>query len=317
MYVSERLFEEHGGPMLIRSLKERLPLSELVATDPTGFRQKLLEHGALLFRGFNVGSVDDFDDFVAVASDQCLKYMYRSTPRTGMSERVFTATSYPKALEIPLHNENSYQRSWPLALAFCCTVAATEGGETPIAPMDWVTECIGDKLMDKFERRGVEYIRHYHKNVDLSWQSVFQTDNREDVENYCAGHDIRYNWLDGGLLRTTQICHGVACHPVTQRRVFFNQAHLFHVSSLGESAAAMIDMFGADRLPRHARYGDQGEISVDDLQTVRQAFKSSQLIFRWHPGDVLLLDNMQYAHGRRPFKGERAVYAALMNPFPA
>jgi alpha-ketoglutarate-dependent taurine dioxygenase len=317
MYTSERLFDDHDGPMLIRPLKDRLSLSELVASDRAGFKQKLLEHGALLFRGFDVKGVADFDDFVANASDQCLEYMYRSTPRTGMSERVFTATNYPKALEIPLHNENSYQRSWPLTLAFCCTVAAMDGGETPIAPMEWISERIGGDLMDKFEQRGVEYIRHYHKNVDLPWQSVFQTDSPEVVESYCANHDIQCTWLDRGLLRTTQVCHGVAYHPVTQRRVFFNQAHLFHVSSLGQSATAMIDMFGADKLPRHARYGDQEEISADELRTIRHAFKSSQLTFRWHPGDVLLLDNMQYAHGRRPFKGERAVYAALMDPFAA
>ncbi|SCB04824.1 TauD/TfdA family dioxygenase [Xanthomonas translucens] len=76
----------------------------------------------------------------------------------------------------------------------------------------------------------------------------------------------------------------------------------------------MMNMFGADKLPRHARFGDGTEISEHDLQRIQQAFSNEALLFRWQPGDVLLLDNMKFAHGRKPYKGSRAVFAALMEP---
>ena len=36
-------------------------------------------------------------------------------------------------------------------------------------------------------------------------------------------------------------------------------------------------------------------------------------MFVWERGDVLLLDNMQFAHGRNRFSGSRKVVAALVN----
>ncbi len=307
-----------GGPVMTTSTGERLSLAGLMATELPVVRQKLLDHGAILFRGFNVVETSAFDAFAYAVSDRHLEYVYRSTTRKEVSRHVLTATSYPASLAIPLHNENAYQRRWPLMLAFCCTVAAREGGETPIAPMRAVTKRVSAALLDKFERLGVQYIRHYHSNIDLPWQEVFQTTDRAEVATYCDANEIEYAWLDGDLLRTMQVAQGVARHPGTGERLFFNQAHLFHVSSLGEAnAQAMIDLFGRDRLPRHARFGDGSELSADELAAVRAAFDTETLAFAWQPGDVLLLDNMQYAHGRRPFKGERHVYAALMNPFSA
>jgi hypothetical protein len=72
-------------------------------------------------------------------------------------------------------------------------------------------------------------------------------------------------------------------------------------------------LFGADRLPRHVTYGDGKEIAPEDLEHVRATFRRYQVSFPWQPGDVLLLDNMQVAHGRRPFRGQRKVLTALLD----
>jgi alpha-ketoglutarate-dependent taurine dioxygenase len=135
------------------------------------------------------------------------------------------------------------------------------------------------------------------------------------VQEYCSQYDITCDWIDDKLLRTAGIAQGVTTHPKTREKVFFNQAHLFHVSSLGPiHAEALVSMYGVNRLPRHARFGDGTEIPDLDLRRVSDAFKKSAITFRWQKGDVLVLDNVSYAHGRRPFKGSRKVLAALMDP---
>ncbi len=276
--------------------------------------EKLLEHGALLLRGFGINDVARFESVVAGLSRCPLDYMYRSTPRTSVGKNVFTATEFPPPLEIPLHNENAYQRDWPLKLAFCCIEAAATGGQTSIADMRTVTQALGETVLDEFESRQVKYIRHYRPYADLPWQTVFQTQDRDEVTRYCAANDIASDWLDKQTLRTTQTCQGVARHPVTGERVLFNQAHLFHVSSLGEEAAkSLIVSFGIERLPRHARFGDDGELNTKLLQNVRDAFGAAAMDIAWQPGDVMLLDNMQVAHGRRPFTGKRQLLAALLD----
>jgi hypothetical protein len=172
---------------------------------------------------------------------------------------------------------------------------------------------IGPELVDRFERLAVKYIRHYRPFVDLPWQNVFQTESRTEVARFCESRGIHFEWLDTDTLRTEHVCQGVIYHPTTNERMFFNQAHLFHVSNLGTTAAtAMIRTFGPDRLPRAARFGDDSEISEEGLAIIRQAFAAEATDVNWQAGDILVLDNLQVAHGRRAFQGERRVLAALL-----
>ncbi len=274
----------------------------------------VLEHGAVLLRGFDVRSAEDFGRFIDATTLERIDYVYRSTPRTAVGDKIFTATEYPPQQEIFLHNENAFQRDWPMKLAFCCVIAATSGGSTPLADMRHVTAAIGPRLLEQFTERRVRYVRHYRRHVDLSWQVVFQTEDPEAVAEFCRETGIESEWLDGETLRTSQVAQGTAVHPLTADRVYFNQAQLFHVTSLGSAGAqALIKMFGSDRLPRHATYGDGEEIALEDLEQVRAAFRRHEVTFPWQPGDVLLLDNMQVAHGRRPFRGQRKVLASLLD----
>jgi len=197
-------------------------------------------------------------------------------------------------------------------------VPAESGGETPIADMRRVSAAIGPALLDKFEVNRVRYVRHYRPRVDLAWETVFQTADRQQLAQFCTDNDIVHEWLDKETLRTVQVCQGTAYHPDTGERVFFNQAHLFHRSSLGAAASkAMTDAFGHDRLPRNAYFGDGSELQAEDLEHIRAAYRTEASSFKWRSGDVLLLDNMQVAHGRMPFKGKRRVLAALLDPVPA
>ena len=314
--MQEQTIGTQVAPLLIRPQRGESCLADVVQGHSTRIHDRLLEVGALLFRGFKVQSLEDFDLFISAFTDLRMDYTYASTPRTPLGNRVFTATEYPRDQEIPLHNESSYQREWPLKLALCCLRVATTGGETPIARMRDVGTFIGRRLLDKFEELGVTYLRHYRPFVDLPWQKVFHTDDPKQVSEFCKSNDIECEWLDSDTLRTRQTCQGTARHPITGSRIFFNQAHLFHISSLGPPAEkAIINYFGKDRLPRQTYYGNGQEIPTADLELVRDAFTRATVTFSWRPGDILLLDNMQYAHGRRPFVGERQVLAALMEPY--
>lgn len=292
-------------------------LAEFVREHVDELARQIRENGGVLFRGFHVREPADYQSFIDSLNVEPMDYIYRSTPRTHVQRDIFTATEYPAQLEIPLHCENAYQRVWPMWISLCCLTPATGGGgQTPVADLKAVTEAIPSEIVDSFRRRKVKYIRHYRPYVDVSWQDVFQTEDREQVAEFCRENDIRHEWLDQETLRTEQVCQGVATHPETGDAVFFNQAHLFHVSSLSENAAEeMIKFFGRDRLPRNAAFGDGEEISGGDLEAVRSAFASAAVDLQWRQGDVVILDNMQFAHGRRTYSGERRVLASLLKPY--
>ena len=77
-----------------------------------------------------------------------------------------------------------------------------------------------------------------------------------------------------------------------------------------------IKLFGLDGLPRQTYFGDGSKIPDNTLSAIRAAFAREATQFPWQSGDILLLDNMQMAHGRRAFTGPRKVLAALLEPFP-
>ncbi len=274
----------------------------------------LRHHGALLFRDMGVDDVDTFKRMIdAFSSGPRLAYENRSTPRTHLSDRIYTSTEYPAEFSIPLHNENSYTSSWPGNIFFYAHLPSTGGGETPIADSRRVHAALPTALRERFEARKVMYVRNYG-HLDLPWQEVFQTQDPRDVEAFCAEAGIAVEWRDNGQLRTSQVCQAVAEHPVTGEKVWFNQAHLFHVSSLPRAQReALVDACGHDGLPRNAYYGDGGEIEEDALDEIRACYARHMIAFPWQRGDVLALDNMLYAHGRMPYQGPRKILVGMTN----
>ena len=269
-------------------------------------------HPVVLLRGFELRDEAAFARVRDVLVPKPAEYIYRSTPRSAVAEGIMTATEYPASEEIPQHCENAYQRDWPMRLLFCCLVSPENGGQTPLSDVAKVTARIDQADLDLVETRGIHYIRNYHTGFDLDWRTVFQTDQRTAVEAFCHSHNITFEWLDDGRLRTTQVCQGTARHPTSAERLWFNQAQLFHPSVLGhEMMEDMLDIFGADGLPRDARLGDGTAISPILLDNVRAAFAMETRDFDWRTGDVMIVDNMRAAHGRRPFTGSRRVLVSM------
>jgi alpha-ketoglutarate-dependent taurine dioxygenase len=303
-----------GGPLpwLVQPTVPDVDLPAWLRNHRDLVNDRLREHGGLLFRGFEIAGTDRFEDCAKALSGSLLEYEYRSTPRTRVAGAVYTSTEYPAARSIPLHNEMSYARAWPLKIWFHAVTPATSGGETPIADSRKVLQRIVPQVRDKFERLQVMYVRNYGHGVDLPWQEVFQTTEPHDVERLCRNVGMEFEWKGPDHLTTRHVCQAVAAHPTTGESLWFNQAHLFHVTSLDEASRELVlQRFGESELPRHAYYGDGSRIEPSVLDDIRGAFEEEQVAFDWRAGDLLLLDNMKTAHGRRPFSGPRRLLAAM------
>ena len=274
--------------------------------------QILLDRGMLLIRGLKILSSKQFGMVLsALFGEELLDYTYRSTPRTELRGKVYTATEYPAEETIPQHNENAYANKWALRLGFLCMQPAQTGGETPLADSRLVYQRIDPEIREKFERKGIMYVRNY-SDLDLPWQEVFQTSDRAMVERYCADNGLTCEWLGQNRLRTRQINPAVANHPETGETVWFNQAHLFHVSSLKpEVREALLSLDGEEHLPRNTYFADGSPIPAGDLEHIRGVYESLKIQFRWERYDLLLLDNMLFSHGRNPFQGERKVLVGM------
>jgi alpha-ketoglutarate-dependent taurine dioxygenase len=309
---------EHSLPLVIHAGASEASLTDWISSNRDQLNLDLRKHGGILFRGFAIESAGDFEEVIGTVSGRLLDYTYRSTPRSIVSGKIYTSTEYPPHQTIPLHNENSYTRNWPMKIWFFSRICATTGGETPIADSRRVYRRIPREVRDRFERHGVMYVRNYGSGFDLPWQEVFQTNDKSDVENFCGTAGLEFEWLPDDRLRTRQVCQSVASHPLTGEMVWFNQAHLFHVSRLPEEVRdAMLTIFAEENLPRNVYFGDGSQIDAADLNLISEAYEQEKVAFLWEQGDVLLLDNMLTAHARNPFTGERQVVVGMAEPHSA
>lgn len=272
-------------------------------------------HGAILFRGFAVDD-DAFYRFARQFSRELMDYSEPSTPRTKLADKIYTSTEYPSEQVIPMHNEHSYSNHWPQRIWFNCSVPAARGGQSPLCDSRKVYEKISPAVREQFARKGVMYVRNFGKELDLPWQQVFGSEEKAAVEAHCRKAGIAFEWKENDNLRTRQVCQAVLPHPRTGEMLWFNQAHLFHLTNLDPDVRQfLMDRYGEANLPRNTYYGDGSPIPDAVLAEIREAYRQTQLVFDWQASDVVMLDNMLYAHGRNPFEGKRRVLVAMADPY--
>jgi amino acid adenylation domain-containing protein len=273
--------------------------------------RQLLRHGALLFRGFRIESARDFERFAqALCPD--LFADYGDLPRKPESSHIYHSTPYPSDRPILFHHESSQMHCWPRCIMFHCAQPAAEGGATPLADGRLTLGRLRPELREEFARRGILYVRNYTGGLDVDWREFFRTKERLEVEAKCREAGMDWEWLGEDGLRTMKRAAAVIEHPETGEEVFFNQIQAHHVSCLEDGVReSLLSLFGEEGLPRNVYFGDGGRISGDEMKEVEEAYESVAVDFGWERGDVLMVENMLVAHGRRAYRGDRKVLVAM------
>jgi alpha-ketoglutarate-dependent taurine dioxygenase len=304
-------------PLLVQPALHEVDLIGWARSNLPVIETALLQHGAILFRGFKIDAAAAFTQFASTVAPDLLDYIEGASPRLTVGDKVYTSTEYPAAYAIAMHNELSYSHTWPGKLFFCCLEAPQQGGETPLADSRKVFALLDVEIRQRFRCRGVKYVRNFHggQGSGQSWQAVFATTDTAVVEAYCREGGIDWHWkVDGGLW-ISQVRPAYVTHPQTGELVWFNQAHQWHLSNLeAEVAQALGATTPEDDLPMQAYYGDGAPLEPSVLEAIRAAYRQVTVTFPWKAGDILLLDNMLTAHGRMPFVGPRTVLVAMGDP---
>ncbi|MEM7435458.1 MAG: TauD/TfdA family dioxygenase [Myxococcota bacterium] len=339
-------YRTQGELPLVVAADDRPQVDGLVAwlrSNAADVRGDLTRSGAILFRGFDVGTAEHFER-IARAIDDDLKNEYMGlSPRNALTDYVFTASEIPSAFPIPEHNEMSFVATPPRRLFFWCQTPPQRGsGETPLVDMRRVYQDLDPTVRDRFEERGIRIVRNYRppgktRPWDLAqlkpWVDMFQTTDRGEVERKCERERFTPVWTDEGALRLLSSQPAVKRHPDTNEKVWFNHASVFHTSAgygelkrvfaLRPSAVSLLSWVGGmaytraqrrlinpDELPMHCTYGDGTTIPDEDMEAVRGAIWKNLVVTPWERGDVLAIDNDSTGHGRLPFRGRRMIAVA-------
>lgn len=308
--VETHPLDGHDLPLVIEPAVADLELSDWAEDHTVLIEEKLLAHGAVLFRGFGVSGTAEFERFAQTVCPH-LFHENGEHPRESIDGNVYTPTFYPPEKQLLWHNENSFNHRWPKRILFCCQTPAERGGETPVVDSRRVFEALAPEIREEFARKGVMYTRTYGTGLGLGWQEVFQTTDRAEVEARCRDQRFEFEWR-GDVLHTQCVRPAVLHHPDTGEASWFNQAQHWHVSCLdAETRASVETLFCEEELPRNCYLGDGSPIADEAMAAILEVYRELEVSFPWLRGDVLLMDNILAAHGRNPFSGDRKILVAM------
>ena len=291
-------------------------------------RKILLHRGAIMFRGFDVRSSDEFGAVArATAGIELLNYVGGVSRRKRVADEVYTSTDYPADMDLPCHNELSHTREWVRLIVFWCEQPSVTRGETPLVDGRRVVRRLSPATVDRFRDQKVTYTRFLHSGDDsgvlernirilhesgypfsLSWQHTYSTSDRSVVARMAESLGATIAWSSQGDLSWSETLPVIRRHYETEEECWFSHLLTFHPSRMDASTRTRLP---EREYPRNIAFGDGSPISDAIVDEVRAAVAAEEAVVPWEAGDVVLIDNVLVAHGRRTFEGPRRVLVAM------
>lgn len=278
-------------------------------------RSMVMKHGAVLLRGFDVNTPEDFAAISRSLDCEDYSYIGGAAPRTELVPGlVFTSNESPPEEPIPFHHELAQAPTPPNYILFMCQVASAEGGATPIIHSGEVANFFTSKFPE-FARRvaqhGVRYIRVMPEVTDplsalgRSWKETYNVSTRTEAEAAMRAHGTSFEWLPNGDCRTiTTALPALRVDKRTGQQVFFNSV-----------VAAYTGWYDARNDGKKAIIlGDGSQVDETAIEAVAAFMKERRVAFKWHKGDVLIIDNGLAMHSRDTFVPPRRVLASIRGP---
>ena len=301
---------------------------QCVQNNKTFLHDLLLKHGALVFRGFPVSDADHFAKVIqALQLGHFVNYIGGDSPRDKVEDYVYTSTEAPPSFHIPLHQELSFVKHFPRHIYFYCDIEPVHGGETIIGDARQIYRAIHPQVRQQFEENQLTYISRYYYQSNImkminhfqrshkSWTEVFETNDKQEVEQKCVANEFAWHWLSRDWLQISQTRPATILHPQTQEQVWFNQAHLydFNPKLLGwkNYIGAQLFYFRKSTRLHEIRFANKESIARKNIYHILDILKQNTVAFPWQKGDVMVMDNVLAMHGRAPFQGKRRILTAL------
>ncbi len=262
---------------------------DILAIDPQQVIALYKAHGALLMRGFG----SDVERFGRFARQFCATSVINESPGRRALDRghnVHTVDGGTGAFSF--HPELSREPWKPDAAFFACMAAPQRGGATTICDGVALVRALPEAVRRGLEGRRLVYIKPTWPGLLEFWLGTAQPSDKQLLAppQNCP---YLFRRMDGEIVR-------IFTRPALHRPMF-----------TAEPAFGNFLLFARfnNRRPDFPLLDDLRPVPEPWLQAIQATAQTVGVAIAWRPGDVLMLDNTRFMHGRTAITdpGERMI----------
>ncbi len=244
--------------------------------------------------------------------DAEMPYDGGANPRDDIAPNVYEIGA-PLAAWLHYHHEMAYVSRSTQVIAFLAqdTLPVPADG-SPSRGATFVSDSIAatDHLLTtEFGQKLRELGVCYHRNltdrdqfVDRTeygvynhWQKSFGADDAQEAELRAISQGLQVEWADQRMMKTRYYCSAFEYFPRLDRNVLY--------SSLADHGMwfdtwPLVQHLPYDDRPLHMTFGDDSEISDAERREWLDLYDSFGSPINWRSGDVAVICNYRFAHGR-------------------
>eukprot|EP00930_Biecheleria_cincta_P047472 TRINITY_DN32919_c0_g1_i1.p1 TRINITY_DN32919_c0_g1~~TRINITY_DN32919_c0_g1_i1.p1 ORF type:complete len:412 (-),score=69.49 TRINITY_DN32919_c0_g1_i1:328-1488(-) len=259
--------------------------------------------------------------------------------RRPIASNVFE-TGAPGAAHLHYHHEMAYVSKSVRAIAFCCAAALPDDG-THRGAM-FVSEAQGhtDTIMrtdlgHKLKERGITYIRcltdrdngesddpnDEQSGVYNHWQTSFGVETPEEAEAIARSRGLEVEWGSKRYMKTKYTTSAFEyCHQLDRNLLYGSVADdsVWFDTWPGVKQLPTMASFSTatpSQRPLKITFGDGTDFTRQELQTFVRVYDMHGLPLDWCQGDVAVVCNHRWAHGRPAFnlaRGEERTLGVVL-----
>lgn len=269
-----------------------IALAEAGSINFVEVERAFLRYRLVLLRGRTL----DLDTFEALTRHLCgafhvvgTRHALRQATGDGFTTEVFQSNFILFG-----HAEGVYRPYPPppeICFFMCAVPPASPGGETTLIDGEEMLEAIPRGLRERLEAVGIIYEYSWEP---IRWQEEFGVDTEPAL---CALLDrlpnTKFSLTDGNL-RISYSTHAIACLP-DGNAVFVNGI-LAHLPRIDHPRYRGLPVYA--KPTNRVCFGDGEPIPDQAINALIDAHDQVRYRHRWMAGDILIIDNTRYMHGR-------------------
>jgi alpha-ketoglutarate-dependent taurine dioxygenase len=300
-------------------------------------KSKLVKEGAILVRGFQIKTAEEFRIFLLnIGIEPLTSYSLGPEQREIYAPGVFTSTNRDGSFLIHLHTEVSYKRNRPRYIAFFSFKAAKKHSETPICDLIKVYSELSKKLRHKLENTPSCHFRLIpwsdigipdENGIYRSGNALWCRDkSRIQIEEELKLSTMKFKWTSEGIETEIEIPliirHPESGLPCIQsnfeywpvyilrnaykrqwRRLFttpFTKFNFIVLLSIAFPYLADIYLLKFQHKRRRIYLSSSRKdlLTKSELSQISKSLWDNTILFSWQQHDILVLDNFRFGHGR-------------------